>query len=98
MKRDFDQAVLDLDGKQFGAGETLKSMSFLVLTAPLEEDNKAPLDARMKLYGLIQKVHKGGVLDVTAEEIASIKTRAAKVLTILAVGALCELLEKEPKE
>lgn len=98
MKRDFDQVMLDFDGKPFGDNATLKSVVFMVLSGQLEGDDKAPLDQRLKQYALVQKIHKGGVVDVSAEDITLIKTRAPKCLSLIAMGRLCEMLEQEYHE
>lgn len=95
MKRNLDAPLLALDGTPFSDGATLKSVIFMVLNATLEDDNKQSVDARMKQFGLIKLVHEGGVVDLKAEDIAAIKTRGAKVLSTMAFGVMCELLEAE---
>lgn len=95
MKRNFDLPLLELDGTPFADKATLKSVCFLMLTTPLQGDNDLPLDQRLKHYALVQAVHKGGVVDVSAEDIALLKARAAKCLSLIAVGRVCELLEQE---
>ena len=96
MKRDFDQAITDLNNDPFQDKATLKSVVFLVLNTPLEGDDRIPLDQKLKQFTLLQSIHKGGVVDISAEDIAFIKTRAARCpLSLIAIGRLCELLEKE---
>lgn len=95
MKRNLDTPLVDFDGKAFGDGATLKTVVFTVLSTPMEGDDKMSLDQKMKQYALLQSVHKGGVVDLTAEEITLIKSRGVKMLGIIALGRMCELLETE---
>lgn len=95
MKRNLDIQLLDLDGKPFDDKATLKSVVFAALNAPLQGDNEMSLDQQLKRFNLLQLVHKGGVAEITAEDITLIKTRAARCLSLIAVGRLCEMLERE---
>lgn len=95
MKRNLDTPLLTLDGKPFDDNATLKSVVFMVLTAPMEGDDKMSVEAKMKQYGLIKTVHAGGVVDLTAEDITTIKARGAKALSMLAFGLMVDMLEKE---
>ena len=98
MKRNLDQVMTGLDGEEFEDKATLKQLCFGALSAPLDDDPRMPIDKKMKQYGLIQKVHKGGEVDLTAEEIALIKERAAKAFkNIIVFGRLVDALESEPK-
>lgn len=96
MKRNLDTVMTDLDGNPFADGATLKTMVFMALSANLEGDDKMDVTAKMKQYGLLQRVHKGDEIDLTAEEISTIKGRAAKAFAFVAFGRMVELLEQEP--
>lgn len=94
MKRDFDKPLLDLDGNPFTDQATLKSVAFLVLSAALEGDQALPADQKLKQFSLLQTIHKGGVVEISAEDISLIKSRGAKCLSVIAFGRLCEMLEE----
>jgi hypothetical protein len=98
MKRDLSQEILDLDGNTLPDKPTLKTLCFAVLTAQLEGDQNLAVDAKMKQYALLQAVNAGGVIELTAEDIALFKGRAAKSLPLIGFGRLCELLEREYRE
>ena len=85
----------DLDGKAFTDKSTLKDVACAALMAQIEGDQAITVDQKLKQFTLLQAVHKGGVVDISAEDITLLKTRAAKCLAIVAVGRLCEMLEKE---
>lgn len=99
MKRNLDAQILNFDGKPFDDAPTLGGLCFLAVTAPQEADARLPLDQKLKLFGLAQKVHAGGVTDLSAEDIALLKARAGtSPLSIVAVGRVCELLETDIAE
>jgi len=97
MKRDLNQVMTDLNGDEFADKATLKLMCFSALATPMQEDGAIPMDKKMKQYSLVQKVNAGGIIDLTAEEIALIKERASKLFPLIAFGRMVELLEAEPK-
>jgi hypothetical protein len=98
MKRNLDQVMLDLDGKSLGDKATLKTVCFSAMVAPLEGDQAMTVEVKMKQYALLQAINKGGVVELTAEDIALLKARAAKCLMLVAFGRLCEMLEQEYHE
>ncbi len=95
MKRNFDAPMMTLDNKPFDDASTLGKAVFTVMNSPLAEDANMNVDARMKQYGLLKLAHKGGVVELTSDEIATIKARAAKVLSTMTLGILCEMLETD---
>ena len=95
MKRNLDAKLLDLDNQPFGDGATLKSVAFMVLSAPLEGDDKISLETKMKQYTLLQAVHKGGTVELSAEDITLLKSRAPRCLSLIAMGRFCEMLEQD---
>lgn len=107
MKRNFDTVLCDLDGNPFTSPDkdfdgapttklqTLRDLACFALIANLEGDQSMSGEAKLKQYGLVQKIHKGGIQDVTAEDISTIKVRAAKCLMLIAYGRVCEALEQD---
>ncbi len=96
MKRNLDQVMTDLDGKEFADKATLKMVCFGAVSNPIQGDDALPMDKKMKQYALLQKINAGGVSDLSAEDIALIKERAAKLYPILIFGRTADLLESEP--
>ena len=96
MKRDLDQKMYDLDGKEFGDKATLKVLCFGAIATPIQGDDQIPMDKKLKQYVLLQKIHAGGEVDLTAEDIALIKERGAKHFSIIAFGRMVDMLEGEP--
>lgn len=94
MKVDLDRKLKDPKGTEFNDGATIAMAAYNALTAPLPSDQQgATPETALKRYRLIQTVAKGGVQDLTAEDISEIKKRAATALSIIAFGALCDALE-----
>ena len=96
MKRNLDQVMTDLDGKDFGDKATLKQVCFGAISTPMQGDDQIPLDKKMKQYSLLQKINAGGEVDLSAEDIALIKERGGKLFPILVFGRMVDALENEP--
>lgn len=99
MKVDLDKKLKDPKGADFQDGATIAMAAYNALSAQLPSDQQTAsqpnaVDVQLKRYQLIQKVAQGGVQDLTAEDIAEIKKRAAQALSIVAFGSLVELLEQ----
>lgn len=97
MKRNLDQVMTDLDGKEFGDKATLKMVCFGAVSTPMQGDDQIPMEKKLKQYALLQKINVGGVVDLTAEEISLVKERASKLYPILIFGRLVDALEGDPK-
>lgn len=97
MKRNLDQIMTDLDGKDFGDKATLKMVCFGAISTPMQEDAAIPMDKRLRQYALLQKINAGGEVDLTADDMVLIKERAAKLYPILVFGRLVDALESEPQ-
>lgn len=99
MKVDLDRKLKTPKGEDFTDGATVAAAAYNALTAPLPSDQANPpsQDAALKRYRLIQTVAKGDVQELTAEDIAEIKKRAATALSIIAFGALVDALESPPE-
>ena len=95
MKRNLDQPMTDLEGEPFADDATLKTICFAALAAQIHGDEAMPIDKKMKQYALLQTVNKGGVVDLTAEDIALIKERGNKIFPIIPFGRMCEMLEQD---
>jgi hypothetical protein len=102
MKLDLRNSVKTLDGKDFAqpSGEqkpvTLQEAMFAPLTAQLRGDENLDLGQKLKIHRLAAKVsHAEGTASFTAEEIATIKDRAAKLYAIHFLGQMVALLEQE---
>lgn len=77
---------------------TLAFASFAALTMPLRGDEAMGAEQKLRLYALTQKVHAGGVVDVSAEDIALLKERIGRAHGVLVVGRAYELLEADLSE
>lgn len=96
MKRNLDTLILNIDGQPFEDSATLKTVCFLAATATLPTDQNAPIANKLALYALAQKLHIGGEVDLTAEEIALLKERIGKAFaSVVVIGRAFELLEKD---
>ena len=52
------------------------------------------LEAKMEVHRLLMKVHQAGLhVDLTAEEVSLLKRLSAKFLSVVALGAIVQLLE-----
>jgi len=95
MKIDFDKVLLTPMGVEFSDKATVATAAYAALSATLPEDAQMPMDAKLKLYRLTQAIANGGVVDLTAEDIVTIKTRASKSLPMIGFGALADALESK---
>lgn len=101
MKRNFDAPLKTIDGEDFkldgGEAFTLKKICLGAIGATLPGDDAMDGEKKFNLYKLASRINKGGLVDVTAEEISTLKARIAKAYTVFAVGAAFTLLEAEPE-
>ena len=95
MIRDLDQKMYDLDGKEFTDKATLKTLCFGALSTFIQRDEDMKVADRMVQHSLLNRINKGGEVDLTSDEIVMIKDRAAKLYPIIALGALVKALEKD---
>lgn len=95
MQRDFSHAILKIDGTEFEDKPTLGTVSFLALTTQLPSDRDMSGAKKVQLYALAQKVHAGGVQDMTAEELSTLKDRIGQAFGVLVVGAAWKLLDTD---
>jgi hypothetical protein len=95
MKIDFERKLLTPKGEEFSDKATVATAAYAALSAPLPEDQAMPMDVKMKLYRLTQTVAAGGILDLSLEDIVTIKARACKALPVVGFGALSDALESK---
>ena len=95
MKRDLDQPLLDLDGEDFEPPLTLGTVCYQATAGNTPFDSALQMDEKLKLYALAKKVHKGGEVELTAEDIALLKKRVAAGFGTMVTGRACEMLEQD---
>lgn len=81
MKIHVDRPVLTIGGKEFEPPTTLRAALFNALTSSVPGDERLPMDEKLKLHRLAVLMHSQGqdtgVLELSVEQIAEIKKRAA---------------------
>jgi hypothetical protein len=95
MNRNFDAPMLDLDGKPYTDKATLKSVVFGAIQAQLMGDEQMSTDVKLRLYTVASKIAKGGVVEVSVEDLALIKDRVGRAYSPLVVGEAFRLLEQD---
>lgn len=102
MKRDFSVVLIGLDGDEFKNVKaqplTLGDLSSTVLGAKYQGEQDLSGDAQYKRYLLAERVHAGGVQDVTAEEVTLIKQLIAKACEPRLLGPAYRALETDASE
>ncbi len=99
MKRDFQQPIVNLEGKPLkdedGKPVTLCSVALNALLASIPNDIVTG-EAKAKRYALALKIndHPGDV-NVTAEELTLLKEQIGKIYAPLVVGRAYDLLEEK---
>lgn len=97
MKFDLNCPLLNYSGQAFtkpGSDEsmTLKSIleSACLNANPQKYDTG---EKKMRIFGLLMKIHKSDRVDLTVEELVILKDLVGEQLTISAVGAVYSALE-----
>ncbi len=94
MKYNFDLPITQLDGKPFDDQLTLGKAVFMCASTQLRGDESLDLNAKLRLYGLSKLGYEGGMVALTAEDITTIKERAARAFSnYVVVGRIAEILE-----
>ncbi len=93
MKVNLDAKLVDPKGEEFTDKATLATAIYAALSTALPTDMQAPMEKRLQQYRLLQKVAQAGEQDITTEEIAEIKERVSKTMTLIVLGAVVEILE-----
>lgn len=99
MKRNFDFVLKDLNGADLkqSADEvlTMKAVSITSLMGTHEADRNISGDEKLKRYLLAVKINAGGEVELTAEEIAQLKSLIGRAYGPIAVGPAFLFLEKD---
>ena len=107
MQRNLDQVLPQIDGEPFRNVDknnqitetplTLGNVVFNVSSLSLRGDEGLELAAKMRLYGLAKVAYHGGTVDLSAEDIATIKERVGRAYgNFVLIGAVIEALETDP--
>lgn len=97
MKVNFGAVLEDFEGKKIVDNErpvTLGAISINSLFAMAKDDNTSG-EEKLKRYDLGMRLKKGGVVDVTAEEVTLLKNLIGKFYSVLVVGQAYKILEGE---
>ena len=98
MKLNFDNLLLDFNGESIKDSNTQKEISLRIvainaLIATIEGIIVEPMK-KFERYKLAEKVHAGGMVEVTAEEISEIEDCVGRAYSVVVVGAAYKLLEE----
>lgn len=99
MKIKLESIIKDLDDKpvlknkdESGEPMTLKDVILTALMTPLEQDKELDGNQKAGLFSLALSI-KTGADELTAEDIALVKSRIGKLYTQIIVGRAFELIE-----
>jgi hypothetical protein len=95
MKRDFSAPILKIDGTEYDDKANLATVSFMALTAQVPGDERMTGEQKLRQYKLAHLVHRGGVQEVSAEDVTLLKERIGKAFSVMVVGKAYELLEQD---
>jgi hypothetical protein len=104
MKRNFDAALQNLDGSPMKTSAEdpsavkLKTLCVNALLGNLEGDDRMTGEDKLALYQLAGRINKGGVVDISTEELTKLKARLAKGFGIAIYGPAAILLETDYAE
>jgi hypothetical protein len=93
MRYNLDLPIIQIDGTEFDPPMRLVTNMFLAITTAMKGDEQLTGEIKLKHYALAQRVHKGGVVEIQAEDIAIIKERAGRLFFTVPYGRMVELLE-----
>lgn len=93
MRYNLDLPILQIDGTEFEPPMRLVTTVFSSLVTAMRGDEQLTGEQKLAHYALAQRIHKGGIVDLKAEEVAIIKERAGKLFFTQVYGRLVELLE-----
>lgn len=98
MKRDFDAVLKGYDGApllESGKEVKLGSPAVTVLLAQFQDEQSLRGEDKFSRYKLAERIGQGGVQDVSAEEIALLKSLIGKAYPPGIVGPAYEALEQD---
>lgn len=97
MKRDFKTQLLSFDGQPFKTEDdaplTLERVCISALGTPLTGDDRLSGIDKFNLFQLAGRIHGAGEVEVSSEEISTLKDRIAKLYGPFVVGAAWSALE-----
>lgn len=104
MDVNVDTLLVDFDGNSIPTDPddetsppfTLGRVCESALMTPMPGDNNT-LDPVLERHDLAERIHKGGTITVTAEQVAQIKKRLPGRFGPVIVGPACRLLEGQPQ-
>jgi len=99
MKYNMEEELVGFDGKPITEGEddspvTLGKVLMMACVNANPQEHKTGED-KLKIYRLLQTVHAGGDVELTAEEVALLKELVGVIYGVGMVGAVYDCLEKE---
>jgi hypothetical protein len=101
MQRNFDVVMTQFDGKPFFLEDgvtqmTLGKCCFMATSMTMKGDEGLDLNAKLRLYKLSEQSFRGGVVDITAEDVATLKERAARAFgSFVLIGRIVVALETD---
>lgn len=104
MKRDFNAQIIGLDGEVFKDEKkqplTLRRVVTDALGGQLPGDDAKTGDEKFQLFKLLVRINdgskNGGVVEIDANELATIKERVGRSWNTLVLGPSYILLETDP--
>lgn len=101
MKIRVDTPIVTLDGKPFegeGTPASLRAALYGCLVAPLPTDTELTLEGKLKVHQLAKHVLRSGTdsgcIEFTPEQLAEVRSRAARYYTPHFFGQIADLLEE----
>ena len=98
MKRDFSQTLSALGNPLPENVGTLGAVCVGALLGVYADEQNLPGEDKFRRYQLAERIHVGGVQEVTAEEVASLKKLIGKNWPPAVLGPAYEALERDAPE
>jgi hypothetical protein len=96
VKIDFSQQLVGYDGRAMVEGEapvTLALVCAASLMAIRQDDQTMPVKDKLRCHEIAGKVYKGGVVELSPEDVTFIRDRIGTVQPPIIVGPAFALLE-----
>ena len=98
MKRNLETPLLNVANEPFEPPVVLGFVCSNAATGMLPGDDGLAIATKIALYSLAKKLVAGGVVDLSAEEIAMLKERIGRMFSIQIIGRAFEHLEADLAE
>lgn len=95
MKRDFSQAMVSLGQALPDNFHTLGAVCISALMGVYQDEQSLSGEDKFKRYKLAERINAGGILEVSAEDIALLKKLIGKNWSAAVVGPAYEALERD---